>query len=135
MAVSVALLQSIVPNSIDVTQQEFIADGSLTLSGNYGTGSSHGDTVNLSQLGIASDQVPNRVEVFEQPAAGTAATGYVFVFCPGTTQANGVLCILGTGAAAGGGGQEITEGSAYSGFSPSLNGLVLRFRAWFPKFV
>jgi hypothetical protein len=71
------------------------------------------------------------VEVWEDPPAGTVPTGYTFTFCPGTTQQNGVLNILGTGAAAGGPAQEYTEASAYSA---ALLAAVLRIRAWFPSY-
>ena len=73
--------------------------GTFTLSGNYGTSSSNGDTLNLSNLfyqGLQgpSNQVPIEVRISEAPAAGTAASGYLPGFAPGTTQANGVLTLI-----------------------------------------
>ena len=141
----------------DTTDKQTIAEGTLTFSGNYGTASSHGDPVDFTLNGLTppgslpqgtdiGSYAPTRVEIYEAPQAGTAATGYTFVYCPGPTiagptststagctQAGGVVCILGTGAASGDGGTELTEGSAYSGFSPSLNGVTVRFRAWFAR--
>lgn len=123
----------------DITQCEIIVDGTLTLTASYGTASSHGDPVNFTTINPAfsfGEYAPVKVEVFEAPVAGAAALGYSYIYCPGPTlaaptQAGGVLQILGTGAASGQGGTEITEGSAYSGFTPSLSSAVLRFRAWF----
>ena len=121
------------PNTPDTTEREFIVDGTIALTGNYGGAATHGDTLNLQQFGdlLKSSQLPTKVEIWEAPTAGTAPTGFEFVFCPGTTQLNGVLCILGTGAAAGGPAQEYTEASAYS---PALLAATLRIRAWFPSY-
>ena len=126
--------------TVDFTAAEFIADFTLTLSGNYGTSASHGDPLSfaISLPTSLGSYAPTRVEVFEAPPVGTAALGYIFVYQPGPTlaaptQAGGALCILGTGAASGQGGTEITAGSAYSGFTPSLSGVVLRCRAWFAR--
>lgn len=148
MAITVAF-QGIIHNgssyaaasgTADFTGAEIIADFTLTLSGNYGTASSHGDPLSFAiSLPISlGNQAPTRVEVFEAPVAGTAALGYQYVYQPGPTlaaptQAGGALCILGTGAGSGQGGTELTQGSAYSGFTPSLNGVVLRCRAWFAR--
>lgn len=149
MSIAVAFLGVIVngssfaaaSNQPDTTQKEIIVDGTLTLSGNYGGAATHGDVLDFtnipSQFSIGG-QAPTRVEVFERPQVGVAPTGYNFIYCPGPTlaaptQAGGVLAIMGTGAASGQGGTELTEGSAYSGFTPSLNGLILGFRAWFAR--
>jgi hypothetical protein len=136
----------------DTTNRQTITEGTLTFSGNYGTSSSHGDPVDFSLNNLVppgslpqgtnmGQYPPTRVEIYEAPQSGTAATGYAFVYCPGPatatpdgcTQAGGVVCILGTGAASGQGGTELTGGSAYSGFTPSLNGVSVRFRAWFAR--
>lgn len=125
----------------DTTQKEIIVDGTITLTGNYGTAASHGDPLDFtkpaSEFSIGG-QAPTRVEIFERPVAGVAPTFYQYVYCPGPTlaaptQAGGVLSIGATGTASGDGGNELTEGSAYSGFSPSLNNIVLGFRAWFTR--
>ncbi len=138
----------------DKTNEQTIAEGTLTFTGNYGTSSSHGDVVdftlnNLTPPGSLpqgtniGSYAPTRVEIFEAPQAGTAATGFTFVYCPGPTlagptststagctQAGGVVCILGTGASSGAGGTELTGGSAYPA---AVLGLTVRFRAWFAR--
>ena len=147
MAVTLAVLGPITNGSsfsagsqvADKTQGEIIVYGTATLSANYGTASSHGDTFDFTTIAPPfswGDNAPSRVEVYEMPVAGVAPTGYQFIYCPGPTlaaptQKGGVLAILGTGAGSGQGGTEITQGSAYSGFTPSLNGIVLGFCAWF----
>ena len=135
MAVAVAV-GSIVANDpaagLDRTRASYIVEGTLTLSGNYGTGSSHGDTVDFASDKVKSNQPPKWVDIREDQGAGNAPLGFKYTYNSGTTQSNGVLTITGTGASSGQGGTEITEGSAYSGFTPSLNGAVLRFRAEFP---
>lgn len=124
----------------DTTLNEIVVDGTFTLSGNYGAVGGHGDPVSfaISAAFAFGSYAPNRVDVYEKPAVGTAALGYTYVYQIGPTaaaptQAGGALCILGTGAASAQGGTEITAGSAYSGFTPSLNGAVLYFRAWFAR--
>ena len=140
MAVAVAVI-SISPNCppVDNTQNLLIVAGTLTLSGNYGTSGSHGDVINFTNTGdfIKSSQPPERVEIFENPAAGSAFLGYGYIYAQGTTMANGQLMIQGTPAAGGAevGATEYTQGAAYSAGTPSLAGAVLHFRAWFPSFI
>lgn len=113
--------------------------GTLTLSGNYGTASSHGDPLDFTTVASEfsfGNQSPTWVDIKELVVAGAAPLGYIYNFNPGPTlaaptQKGGVLCIVGTGASSGQGGTELTEGSAYSGFTPSLNGAVLWFQAIF----
>ena len=136
MAIAVAITSIVNADpsaGIDNTQRREIVEGTLTLTANYGGVSSHGDTVNFAVAGIKSDYPPVFVEVTENQGAGNAPLGYMYIYNNGTTGANGVLTILGTGASSGQGGTEITEGSAYSTFTPSLNNAVLRFRAAFAK--
>lgn len=97
----------------DSTQSTQIARGTITLTGNYGSGTSHGDTLNLALYGIQSNTPPVRVLIYEMPPAGTAPTGYDFEYTVGSNPSNGQLFIKG-GAAAGAPGQEYTQGSAYS---------------------
>lgn len=133
-------------NKFDITGKETIVDGTFTLTANYGTGTSHGDIADFTSVAPPTatnigSYAPTRVEVYEAPQAGAAALGFQFVYCPGPnittadgcTQAGGVLQILGGAAGAGQGLQEITEGSAYSSYTPSLNNAVIRFRAWFSR--
>lgn len=135
MAVAVAIgnITQDPAGGLDSTRSSLVVFGTLTLSANYGGVSSHGDTVSFAVPQIATDYLPKIVLVTESVAAGSAGFGYQYTFYPGTTLANGVLNIKGTGAASGQGGTEITEGSAYSTFTPSLNGAVLNFMAWFCK--
>lgn len=118
----------------DSTQASLIIRGTLTLSANYGGVSSHGDTMNLAGF-CASDYVPKYVRIWEDQGAGNAPLGYSFLYAHGTTQANGVLVVLGTSAAGGAttGTTEFTQGNAYSTGSPSLDAAVLRFEACFAK--
>lgn len=114
------------PQNPDNTAREIIVDGTIALTANYGGASTHGDTLNLQQLQdlAKSSQLPTKVEVWEDPAAGVLPSFYQFVFCPGTTQLNGVLSI-------GSNLTEYTEGSAYSA---ALLAAVLRIRVWFPAY-
>jgi len=132
MSVAVAVNQNQLPNAIDHMQNQFCVDGTLTLSGNYGGGATHGDTMDLTGV-CPTDQVPNRVEIFEAPTAGNAPTGYVFVYAPGTKISNGLLVVMqGQGSAAP--LLEITEGSAYPAALTAATANI-KFRAWLTKFV
>jgi hypothetical protein len=84
----------------DVTDREEFVQGAITFSGNYVTG---GDVLSFAGTNkIQSRSAPNRVEIYEEPIAGTqTATGFNFVFAKGTTQANGVLQIFSPGTATG----------------------------------
>ena len=84
------------PQNPDTTGREIIVDGTVALSGSYTV---HGDTLNLQQFQdlAKSSQLPTKVEVWEDPAAGTSPTFAQFVFCPGTTQLNGLLAIAAAG--------------------------------------
>lgn len=108
----------------DTTERELIVDGTVALSGSYTV---HGDTLNLQQLGdlLKSSQLPTKVEVWEDPAAGTSPTFAQFVFCPGTTQLNGLLAIALTGT-------ELTAETYAAAFPGGLP--TLRIRAWFPAY-
>jgi hypothetical protein len=97
----------------------------LALSGNYGGGATHGDTLSFANIfGLLSQKVPLTVKIYEQPPAGTAPSFLNAVFCPGTTIANGVVSFSSTF------GTEYTQGSAYSG---AIATAVWKFRAWFPQ--
>lgn len=117
--------------NVDNVQNEIIVSGTIALTGNYGGGATHGDTLSfLNQDSIKSGSPPALVEIFETPPAGTSATGFRYTFSPGTDQGNGVLQVFGTGAAAGAASQEYTQGSAYS--APLL-AAVIKFRAFFSR--
>lgn len=114
----------IAPQNPDTTGREVIVDGTVALTGNYGGAATHGDTLDLTQLGdlLKSSQLPTKVDIWEDPTAGTAPTFYQFVYCPGTTQANGVVSI----------GSNLTEYTQASAYSAGLLAATLRVRAWFP---
>ncbi len=111
----------------DVTEREQIYQGTLTLSGNYGGAATHGDTLSFANIfGLLSQKVPLKVEIYEQPPAGTAPSFFNAVFCPGTTIANGVVSFATSF------GTEYTEGQAYA-TNATLAAAVWKFRAWFPQ--
>jgi hypothetical protein len=94
---------------VDTTQATQIARFSITLTGNYGSSGSHGDTLDFGKVyGIQSQAVPIRVFVYQQPASGTAPGNCTAIFCPGTTIHNGVVSFFNAGT-------ELTGGSAYTG--------------------
>ena len=128
-------------NPSDRTQGEIIVDCLLTLSGNYGTASSHGDPVDFTKVNPPfsfGDQAPADWSIKELLVQGTAPFGFMYNYLPGPTlaaptQAGGILQIVGTGAASGQGGTELTQASAYSSQTPSLAGAVLKARFWFQR--
>ncbi len=115
----------------DTTQNEEIVDGLLTLSGNYGGASTHGDTIDFTGHDlIKSQQAPRKVEIYQEPTAGVAPVIYCFLYGRGTTMANGVLIVTDFA------GVEITEGSAYPAALTNTDVPPnIRFRAWFPTFI
>lgn len=123
---AVTITPTIAPQNPDTTGREIIVDGTLALTGNYGGASTHGDTVDLTQFGdlLKSSQLPIEVDIWEDPPAGTAPTFYQFVFCPGTTQKNGVVSI----------GSNLTEYTQASAYSAGLLAATLRIRAYFPAY-
>jgi hypothetical protein len=124
MATAIALNENI---PTDTTQSTQIVRGSITLTGNYGISGGHGDILSFANIyGIQSRSLPVDIIISETPAAGTAPTGYIFGFAPGTTNANGKLTIM-SGVAT-----EYTQGSAYSA---ALLAAKLYFVAAFPTFL
>jgi hypothetical protein len=92
-----ALTLDTLPGVPDVTDREEFVQGVIVLSGNYTTG---GDPLSFAGTNkIQSRRPPNRVEIYEEPVAGTqTATGDIFIFAKGTTQANGTLQIFTSGS-------------------------------------
>ena len=121
MSIAVALSTTQSPNPMDHTQQQVIVDGTLTLSGTYPT---NGDTLSFAALGIPSNQLPTKVEIYEVTPAPGPASGYSFVYLPGTTQANGLMEAFN-------GTTQFTTAS-YGTPPFAITGFALRFRAWFP---
>ncbi len=122
---------------------QLIVDCILTLTGNYGGGATHGDTINFGttvagSLDFPSGQAPSWWDFHELVVAGAAASGFVFDYHPGPTlaaptQNGGVLYITGGATASQDGLNEIAEGGAYSGTTPSLNNVQIRARFWFQR--
>lgn len=83
---------TITVNRTDATQNGFIVEGTMALSGNYATG---GDTVDFSTLaGIPSNSNPQGlVEIAEQPASGSTPQGYLFWLIAGSALNNWKLWI------------------------------------------
>ena len=124
MAASASLNPNQLPNAFDMTQQEVLVDGIITLSGSY---TANGDTLNLAGLGIPSNQVPTEVRIFETTPAPGPQSGYAFRYVPGTTQANGLVEIFN-------GTTQLSAG-AYGTPVLGATGFALRFNARFPRFV
>jgi len=115
----------------DFTASQVIVQGTIALSGNYGTASSHGDTLSLAGAYADSSSLPTSVVISENTVAGSAGSGWRFVFNPGTTQVNGVVQMFGSGTS-GQGQPEYTQGSAYASATPAPP-TKLYFTATFPK--
>ena len=124
---------SITVTSVDNTQNSLVVFGTIALSGNYGGGATHGDTLSFAgQELIKSFSVPLSVRIFEAPAAGASASGYVWSFSPGSTIANGVLQAFTSNGAAPAALLEYPQGT---GYQASQTNAALKFEAWFPSFV
>lgn len=100
-----------VTQSFDSTLNQSKIIGTIALTGNYGGGATNGDTFDITALnyggqGLDFKTIPH-INLYEEPAAGTAPSGYVFTYCPGTTQANGVIAIMSNLT-------QYTQGSAYN---------------------
>jgi len=128
----------------DATEDCIIADFIFTLTkgSNYGGAATHGDVVSFASVAIPGANLGNYApvwaEFWELVPAGTVLPGFKYTYCPGPTLAaptlnGGVLQITGTGAGSGQGGVEISEGGAYSGTTPSLDGQQLKARLWFVR--
>lgn len=119
--------------SIDYNSGAFIVKGTITLAGNYGGASTHGDTLSFDANGIdiPSSAIPFPVDIYENTAAGSNGSGWRFVYNPGTTQANGVVQMFGNGTS-GQGQVEYTQAAAYASATPAPP-TTLYFRAEFAK--
>lgn len=123
----------------DQTTKEIVIDCILTLSGSYVAG---GDPVNFGSVAppigaSLFDYAPSHWSLNELQVAGTALSGFVFSYLPGPTlaaptQAGGVLQITGDAAGVGQGGVQLSAG-AYSGSTPSLDGVRIKARFWFGR--
>jgi hypothetical protein len=79
----------------------------ITTAGNYAT---HGVTLSLAGLGVPSNSIPDTVQIFEQPATGTSASGVSYIFANGTTQANGAVQLFQ-------GNTEVTNATSFASLS------------------
>jgi hypothetical protein len=112
-------------------QSNLIIYGTLVFSGSYVSG---GDTLNFltagtTQGGMGADAIkslslPQFSQIVEAPVVGTAASGYTYLFAPGTTQANGAVQLFL-------GGTQLSAGAYPAG----VTGAVVRGRFEFPAFV
>lgn len=127
MAITATIDSSYAQN--DTTQATQIARGTLHFSGNY---VANGDTLSFANLyGIQSLTTPLRVFVYEAPPAGTAPSGYLYTFAPGTSNANGKLVVMNTGAALSGPLGQLGAGA----YPAAITGAVVKFEAIFTPFV
>jgi hypothetical protein len=119
----------------DTTKASIIIPAQLTLTGNYGTGSSNGDPLNFGSVappigGSLYDDAPWWWSLEELAVAGSVLTGYEFKYLPGPTlakptQAGGVLQALLAGV-------QYTPSAAYGGALPSgtvINGVFVFTRS------
>lgn len=114
--------------SIDATLNHFIVKGTIAVSGSYpGT---PGDTLSFKVPGMpATTQPPDWVEIWEMPPAGTPASGLVYDFAKGATQANGQLQVYVGGAAVS------TKMAQLANVTyASVGAANIVFKAEFPKF-
>jgi hypothetical protein len=120
---------------IDTTQCTQIVRGTIALSGVYGGSSTHGDTLNLGVAPTQSAKTPIAVFIYEQPAAGTAPTGYNFLYGAGSNATNGVLIVQqgAVNATVPGPSVEITAAAAYpAALVTAATAGYLKFEAVFP---
>ena len=105
---------------IDNTRAMIIVKFTIAVTGSYAT---HGDTLSFSGFDdVKSNEPPLFVKIFETPASGTSASGFVYEFIPGTTLANGVVQIFGSGASSGSALTELAAGAYPAGITgASLN--------------
>ena len=105
---------------------KIIVDGTIILAGNY---AQHGVTLDLSGLGVPSNALPGPVWIYSTQTQGAAPQTDVYVYQPGTTQANGVVQIVIAGA-------EMANAAAFATTAPTNGtGYVLHFQAeFFPAF-
>ena len=118
MAVVFALDQTVL-GATDATKAEGIYIGTLTFSGSYATG---GDTLSFAVQGVLGYAAPLRVEVYEQPNTTQTATGYQFVYCKGSNDANGKLQIFSTQ------GTQLSAGA----YSTTFATTIVKARVWLP---
>jgi lysozyme family protein len=126
MATTVAITR------VDSTLNQFLIQGTIVLSGSY---AANGDTVSFAADVVKTDQPPTFVEIAEQPATGTLASGFVYRYAVGSSPANGALQVFEVPAAAALTTAEPLSELAAGAYPAGLTGAKLIFRASFPKFI
>ena len=95
-----AIVGNVTWDGIDESDRITTIFGTLTPSGNYPAAGGGGDVLSFAGLDfIKSGYAPVRVYIVEQPAAGATPSGYAYIFCPGTTLANGKMVLMVGGGA------------------------------------
>lgn len=90
-----AIVGNVAFDGIDSSERTTTIFGTLTPAGNYPAAGGGGDIFSFAALDfIKSGYPPLRVYIVEQPAAGATPSGFGYVFCPGTTLANGKMVLL-----------------------------------------
>lgn len=123
MAIAVALNKNQLPNPTDLTQQQFIIDATLTLTGGYTT---NGDPLSLAGLGIPSNQLPTKVEIWEDTPTPGPQSGWRFTYLPGTNLDNGAMEMFN--------GTTQATTNTYATLI-TVSNFSLKLRGWFPAFV
>lgn len=120
---------------IDKFQSGLLVSGSLTLSGDYGTGSppTDGDVIDFRTAPqvalLTSSEAPRWMFIYQEPTAGNDPVPYLFLYARGTGQNDGRLSVMDDALAP-------LAGGAYPGDltddEPNPN---IRFIASFPLFI
>lgn len=118
--------------SVDFTGNHYEVQGTIATSGTI-PAAGHGDILPFTQalMGASSipfpnvTGVPDYVEIYEAPAAGSTASGYLYSFSPGTTLANGKCQIFQSAGSAAPLG-EVTN-TAWSTIAPVNLNFLARF--------
>ena len=111
-AVGVVTQSAVGTGYSDNTMRLEMVLGTVAVSASPATYTTSGIACDLSPLNPISGQPPIYVEVFSNPAAGTArANLYQYAYLPGTSISNGLLQVF-TGAAAQTGLTELTGAGA-----------------------
>ena len=117
---------------VDATVAGYIVRGTLATSGTVPS-TGNGDLIDFTTLGSGPipfppvTSVPYYVDVYEAPAAGTSASGYIYNFSPGTTLKNGKVQVFQSAGSAAPNGQ--VTNTAWATIAP----INLSFVAFFSK--
>lgn len=126
MAAAVATATAV---DVEAGQKYFRVFGTVAINASPATYATGGLVMDMSQLGVPSDAVPQFVDVQSMPAAGTSPSGFVYNFCPGTTQANGKLAIFESAGSA----AALAEFGNGSAIAAGISGDAISFVAYFKK--